>query len=117
MITGYVLNEDHTKLLMCYDENLEQWLPTGGTLASGQVPQTIILQYVLDGAGLVAHHVAEYDEDESALKSYILEADEQAVSKVELEEHYNAQWLTKDQILSCTCIHVPAKGFAAAILI
>ena len=44
MVIGYVVNENRTKLLMCYDERLDQWLPTGDLLDNGETPQNIILE-------------------------------------------------------------------------
>ncbi|HVQ44142.1 MAG TPA: hypothetical protein VMT30_04225 [Candidatus Saccharimonadia bacterium] len=115
-MTGYVVNEDRTKLLLCYREKPGLWQPSNGPLSDDDVPHEVIAQYVLRDTGLEARYVADYDETGAGVTALILEADEDALSKYELEERYDAQWLTRDQILACTCVHEPAKDFAELLL-
>ena len=115
-VTGYVVNPSRTKLLMRYHERREQWLPIGGDLRDNQTPQSVVKQYIFEASGLVADHVGEYAQDAPGMV-FILEADELAVSRYVLEEQYNAQWLTKEQILACTCIYEPAQVFADLMLV
>ncbi len=116
MVVGYVVNAGRTKLLMQYNARRELWTLVGGILNRDEAPESALVRHVLEGTGLVARPIAKYDSDEPSIEAYILEADEDEASKYELEELYDAQWLTKDQVLSCTCIHLAAKDLAGAML-
>jgi 8-oxo-dGTP pyrophosphatase MutT (NUDIX family) len=112
-ITGYVLNEEQTKLLMIYHERLDQWLPATGRLRDSEQPHEAAIREVLEGTGMAAtpldtqpyattphHHI------------YVLEADEAGVSPYELEERFDAQWLSRDEVLACRTISADAQAFA-----
>jgi 8-oxo-dGTP pyrophosphatase MutT (NUDIX family) len=129
-VTGYVLNEDRTKLLMRYHERLDQWLPATGKLKDSELPHEAVVREVYEGTGLAA---TPLDVEASQILDpvdgrrqaprpyvvspdhhvYVLEASEDSVSPYDLEEHYDAQWLDRDELLRCRTIAEDARSFAA----
>jgi 8-oxo-dGTP diphosphatase len=60
-VTGYVMNVEHTKLLMIHHNKLNKWLPPGGHLEAGEVPHRCALREVLEETGIHAR-VIDIDE-------------------------------------------------------
>ncbi|HEY6737180.1 MAG TPA: NUDIX domain-containing protein [Candidatus Saccharimonadia bacterium] len=117
MVTAYVVNEDRTKLLMCYHAQLDKWLPAGGWAAEHEAPHETVLRQVTEAAGVRAKHIDGLAPLTDAPLSFVLEASETELSPYELEEEYDAQWLTRDEILRCAGIYDGARRFAQVHLV
>lgn len=115
MVTGYVVNQDRTKLLLNFHEHLDCWLPANDVVRATEQPHEIIVAAIAQQTGVQARHVAGGPLAAGPL-SYILEAQEHEISPAELEEEYDAQWLTREQVMACTCIDGAAKAFAQRYL-
>lgn len=114
-MTGFIVNMDRTKMLLHFHERLDQWQPVGGWAESQQCLRQQILERVTEAMGVTARHVTS-GELRGGETKFVLEAEEFAVSAIELEEQYNAQWLNRKQILSCACMHEAAREFATGYL-
>lgn len=55
--TGYVVNQDHTRMLMIFHKTLECWLPPGGHVDPDEYPADAALREVLEETGVRARHV------------------------------------------------------------
>ena len=117
MITGFVVNHDRTKMLLHFHESADQWQPVGGWADSQECGRQRVLERVASATGMQAEHVMPGSLAENAHETtFVLQADESAVSPYELEEQYNAQWLDRRQIADCSCIHEAAREFALGYL-
>ncbi|GAA1825760.1 NUDIX hydrolase [Nesterenkonia flava] len=58
--TGYVVNEDRTRMLMIFHRGLQRWLPPGGHVDPDEFPNDTVLREVKEETGLTAHHAGEH---------------------------------------------------------
>ena len=51
--TGFVVNKDHSKMLMVYHKKLNKWLPPGGHLEENETPAEAVRREVKEETGIV----------------------------------------------------------------
>lgn len=62
-VTGYVVNKDHTKMLMIHHKKLGKWLPPGGHLEENELPHEGAMREVFEETGVRATPVDMHDPD------------------------------------------------------
>lgn len=65
-VTGYVTNQDRTKLLMIHHKKLNKWLPPGGHLEENEIPHEGAIREVFEETGVKAEPVI-FDEPDMNL--------------------------------------------------
>jgi 8-oxo-dGTP diphosphatase len=128
--TGYVLNREHTRLLMIFHRKLRKWLPPGGHLDKNEIPHECALREVEEETGIraeildpspllgdlepferqlpapyvVLHEtILATEHDEAHLHvdfCYLMEADE-TEPVVAAGEVSGAQWFSLEELLAC----------------
>lgn len=58
--TGYVVNEDRTRMLMIFHRGLQCWLPPGGHVDPDEFPGDTVLREVREETGLQARHAGRH---------------------------------------------------------
>lgn len=58
--TGYVVNQDRTRMLMIFHKTLQCWLPPGGHVDPDEYPGDAALREVFEETGVRARHVGAY---------------------------------------------------------
>ena len=54
--TGYVVNQDRTRMLMIFHQGLQLWLPPGGHVDPDEFPSDTVLREVWEETGVPARH-------------------------------------------------------------
>lgn len=54
--TGYVVNQDRTRMLMIFHQGLQRWLPPGGHVDPDEFPSDTALREVVEETGIHARH-------------------------------------------------------------
>lgn len=62
-VTGYVTNEDYTKILLIYHNKLKKWLPAGGHLEQNEIPHDGAIREVFEETGVQAKVVCSDEPD------------------------------------------------------
>lgn len=126
--TGYVLNPTKDKILLIFHKKFNKWLAPGGHLDANELPHVGALREVLEETGILARVInaghnyqltnptelqlpsplcilyelipatAKEEEHMHIDFSYLMEADEQAVTMA-LDEIDNAGWFSLEQVV------------------
>lgn len=57
--TGYVVNQDRTRMLMIFHQGLQCWLPPGGHVDPDEFPSDTALREVAEETGINARHAGQ----------------------------------------------------------
>lgn len=57
--TGYVVNQDRTRMLMIFHQGLQRWLPPGGHVDPDEFPSDTVLREVAEETGVHARHAGQ----------------------------------------------------------
>ena len=138
--TGFVLNQEGTKMLMVYHRKLNKWMAPGGHVEKNEAPHEAALREVLEETGIHAKQcleVVDLDKKEKflPLPLYVLEefipegkdpahihidfvymcrADDES-TVAQLEEVKDAKWMTRNEVLNSDTFE-SIKRFAKANL-
>lgn len=67
--TGYVLNSDHTKILLIHHKKFNKWLPPGGHCDKNEAPHEAALREVMEETGVIARFIESKDSKIQPLSS------------------------------------------------
>lgn len=125
--TGYVMNRDHTKMLMIHHRKTGKWLPPGGHFEPNELPHEAALREVQEETGIKAdlidfapelefdeksemqiptpyvilhEKIASHGDDVAHMHVdfiFIMEADETGLSAEKAEVH-DAMWMSLGEI-------------------
>lgn len=67
--TGYVLNSDHTKILLIHHKKFNKWLPPGGHCNANEAPHEAARREVMEETGVDAQFIEPKDSKIKSLSS------------------------------------------------
>ncbi len=70
-VTGYVMNKDHTKLLLVQHKKLGKWLPPGGHLEANELPHECAIRETFEETGVRVILVKDPTEPDFTLKGTV----------------------------------------------